>query len=163
MPKYHNRFTGHLPPGDPRNLTTGAGGCVWPTIPPYRVLLYSDDATGEWSFLRSHPVLMEQDRFVSHHNHTTWRAIEKPHQIYHILLEKIYIRDQFPNYRYWLTILLAAWSSERVFVKNLTGSCNRSVYWGPLYRTVQMGTTGKDFRQHQVVFDATRPPRWLGP
>jgi len=157
---YRNRFAGHLAIDDPRTITSGAGGCTWPTIPPFRVQLSSSNATGEWLFLRRRPIILEQDILISSHDHVTWIAIEQPREVYYVLLEKIYVRNQHPNMRYFLTILLNAWPSERVWVLNATGKCNKDLHWGERYRTLAMGTTGDAFYQFQVEFDKLRYPGW---
>lgn len=157
---YRNRFRGHLHPGDPRTPVTGAGHCPWPTIPPYRIQLSSTNATGEWAFLRSRPIILEQHHFGQGHDRMGWVTIEKPSMVYLATIEKIALPFNFPTYRYWLTILLRGWPSARVWVKNCRGRCNTDVYWGVQYRRIEMGTTGNQFRQYQVEFNQLRAPGW---
>lgn len=71
MPK---DFKGHLEADDPRNVLWSAGGCWWPTIPPYRIRLGSENATGVWEFLRTIGVLFEPSGEETHDN-TIWLAI----------------------------------------------------------------------------------------
>ena len=157
---YHNHFKGHLAVDDPRTVVSGAGGCRWPTIPPWRIQLSSNNATGEFSFLRTRPIILQQDPIASHHNYTLWLAIEKPREVYHVTLEKLYTRSMHPRIQYFITILLNAWATPRVWLKLGTPRCNQDITWGERYRTLEMGTTGSDFRQYQVEFNKTRSPGW---
>lgn len=163
MPKYRNRFAGHLTTDDPRTIVSGAGGCAWPTIPPYRVLFHSVDATGEWGWLRHSPILLQQDVLASRHDYVIWTPVEMPWPIYQVLLEKFYNKNIHPNYDYYLTIHLVDWPSVRVWQIRLSGKCNRDVLWGRRHRRLMDGNTGKTFRQYQVEHDKTRPPGWDGP
>jgi len=157
---YHNRFAGHMSPGDPRTIVSGAGGCTWPTIPPFRVQLSSSNATGEWAFLRSRPIILEQDILGSSHDLVDWHAIEQPREVYYVRLSKIYLPWKHPEYSYFIRIHLNAWETFRVWEKFCRGKCNRDVRWGVQYRTIQMGTTGDMFTAFQVEFDKLRAPGW---
>lgn len=155
MTKYLNRFKGHMRSGDPRTPVTGAGGCTWPTVPPWRIKLSSRNATGEWAFLNTKLLLLEQDPQSSSHNRVVWRAIDKPDEVYWVLVEKIYIPSLHPAFRYWLSILLTGWAHEWTWPKNCVGSCNRNLRWGDLRRSQRSASTGSSFTQHQIEFDKT--------
>lgn len=160
---YHRRFSGHLDPRDPRTIVSGAGGCRWPTIPPWRIQFSSRDARGEFLFLRSRPIILEQDALASHHDYVLWTPIEKPREVYHVILEKMYTPAMHPRIQYFLTILLNAWDNPRVWLQLGTQRCNQNITWGDRYRTVEMGSTGDDFRQYQVEFNKWRSPGFTPP
>lgn len=67
-------FKGHLEPDDPRNPVWGAGGCTWPSIPPYRLRLGSQNAPEEWEILDRLGVLFEAD-FTNPHDDLIYRSL----------------------------------------------------------------------------------------
>lgn len=67
-------FKGHFEPNDPRNVVWGAGGCDWPTVPPYRLRLGSQNAPEEWELLRTTGVLF-QAQPSSTHDDVTWVSL----------------------------------------------------------------------------------------
>lgn len=71
MPK---DFKGHLEADDPRNVVWGAGGCDWPTIPPCRLRLGSENASGPWELLKTSGVLLEASP-LSNHDDVTWIGV----------------------------------------------------------------------------------------
>lgn len=158
--RHHNRFAGHLDVGDPRTIISGAGGCTWPTIPPFRVQLSSTNATGEWLFLRHRPIILEQDMIASHHNYVLWYAIDQPREVYNVILQKYFIPSKFPQWDYSIRIQLNPWASPVVWFHHTSGKCNKDILWGTRYRTVQMGTTGNHFMQYQVEYNKFRYPGW---
>lgn len=160
---YANRFAGHLSSDDPRTIISGAGGCTWPTIPPFRVQLSSTNPTGEWLFLRTRPIILEQTIVRSGHNYVVWDAIEQPREVYQVVLEKFYIKNKHPQWDYVLTILLNAWPSSRTWWHHTSGKCNKDIQWGNRYRREENGTTGSQFMQWQVRHDLLRRPDVLRP
>lgn len=67
-------FKGHFEPADPRNVIWGAGGCSWPTVPPYRLRLGSEAAQAPWGLLKTNGILY-QARVGSTHDDVTWDSI----------------------------------------------------------------------------------------
>ena len=67
-------FKGHFEPDDPRGPLSGAGGCTWPTVPPWRMRLYAPDPPGLWAWLKSTGLLYEQSGGDGHDS-TVWTAI----------------------------------------------------------------------------------------
>lgn len=67
-------FKGHFESSDPRNVVWGAGGCVWPTVPPYRMRLGSENAPEEWALLRTDGILF-QATVAAQHDNVLWQAI----------------------------------------------------------------------------------------
>ena len=112
MPTYHNRFRGHMRLGDPRTPVSGAGGCTWPTVPPYRIMLYSRNPTGEWGFLAKEPIVLQYDLPTATHDYVVWYPLKLPTVVYRCLVEKFYLKHQEPSYRYYLTFILNAWPSN---------------------------------------------------
>lgn len=68
-------FSGYMRKGDPRTPVWNAGGCIWPTVPPYRWRLGNENATGVWEFLKTTGVLFEPVEETSH-DHGIWEATE---------------------------------------------------------------------------------------
>jgi hypothetical protein len=67
-------FKGHLEASDPRNVLWGAGGCAWPTFPPYRLRLGVENPPAKWAFLRTDGVLFEATEATTH-DVVIWQAI----------------------------------------------------------------------------------------
>lgn len=160
---YRNRFAGHVAAEDPRTPVTGAGGCRWPTFPPWRVQLSSTNATGEFTFLNTRPIILEQDPFSTTHDYVNWLPIEQPDEVYNVSLSKAYQTVMHPRIQYWLRITLIGWPSLRVWLKIGTNRCNQSIHWGEQWRRRIHGTTGTGFIAHQVEFDKMRFPGWIPP
>lgn len=162
-PLYADRFAGHYFTGDPRTPVQGAGGCVWPTVPPYRVQFSSTTATGQWEFLRYTPVIFQQVESPFHHNLLTYEMIEQPGPVYAWTLYKTHTRSLFPEWEWQMCIMLIGWPDEVCFAKSKTGKCNVDVVWGNLSIPYGAGLTGATFTQFQVVYDKLRHPGWVPP
>lgn len=162
-PLYANRFAGHLESGDPRTPMQGAGGCPWPTIPPHRVQFSSTDATGQFVFLRTFPVILEQVASPFHHTLLTYESIESPPEVYNWTLYKTYDRESYPEYSWYLIIMLVGWPAEVPYAKFVSGPCNRDVVWGDIGIPYGVGSPGSHFIQFQVEYDQMRAPDWRPP
>ena len=160
---YADRFAGHLDMDDPRNALTAAGGCPWPTIPPYRVQLSSTNASGQFAFLRTLPIILELIASPVQHGLATWETIEAPGVVYNATVYKVYTPSAFPLYSWQLVLLLAGWPAEVPFAQDASGPCNVDVTWGDLSIPYGAGSPGSEFKQFQVEFDQLRSPGWSGP
>lgn len=67
-------FKGHFESADPRNVLWGAGGCVWPTVPPFRIRLGSENAPIEWELFKTSGTLFEAFGTPTHDD-VTWQSI----------------------------------------------------------------------------------------
>lgn len=157
-------FKGHFESDDPRNVVWGAGGCTWPTVPPYRLRLGLEGATGPWELLQTSGVLLEASPLSAHDDVTwigvppfpddvtliwVWRHYDKPAQkvwwfifIHHVEhFEPLQIDDQFGT----------GPGNVDVFVENLD--------W--LYAPI--ADPGTPFSLWQVYFDETNPPQGWPP
>ena len=65
-------FDGHIAPPDPRDLHIGSSGATWPTVPPYRWLLGSENPTAELYFLYNTGLLFELDQPASEPGYARW-------------------------------------------------------------------------------------------
>lgn len=67
-------FKGHFESADPRNVLWGAGGCTWPTVPPFRLRVGSENASGDWALLKTSGVLLEASPVIDHDD-VTWIGV----------------------------------------------------------------------------------------
>lgn len=70
-----NPFIGHARTTDPRTPLWCAGGSIFPTTPAYKYRLGAENASGQWSFLRSVGVLFEPFGQMTH-LYSAWSAVE---------------------------------------------------------------------------------------
>lgn len=160
---YDDRFSGHVDNEDPRRLITAAGGCTWPTFPPFRVEFASTNATGPWSCFNYESALLQMDMINTTHDHAYWRLVRTPSCVYSMLLEKIYERGFFPQWLYQLTIRLIPWFSEVIFTHETNGKCNKDIIWGALSQPSSPFHSGSSFTQFQVEWDKIHHPNWVPP
>lgn len=160
---YADRFAGHLDHRDPRTPVQGAGGCPWPTIPPYRVQFSSTNATGQFEFLQHSPVILEQVPSVFHHRLLEWQVIEAPPEVYQWTLYKTFTPDLFPGWEYSYVIFLIGWPDEVPYTHFLSGKCNVDVLLGDIGIPYGTGSPGSAFTLFQVEWNALRHPGWLPP
>lgn len=160
---YDDRFAGHTDPDDPRRLVTAAGGCTWPTFPPFRVEFASTLATGPWNCFNFETALLEMDLINTTHDHAWWQPLSVPSCVYSMTLEKIFNRGSFPEWLYQLTIRLIAWGSEEIFTHTTNGKCNKDILWGALRKPGSPYTSGSTFTQFQVEWDQLHHPDWTPP
>lgn len=158
MVKVRNRFAGHIKRGDPRTPVFGAGGCPWPTIPPYRWALTSDDATGIYRPFNGASIIFHVDQVTARHEHMVWRLTNRPPWLYAGVIRKLFIRDRYPQYSYWVTILMTIYGIDEIAFAHRTGPCNVNVHLGDQIGGIIRGRVGSTFRLLQVESDQTEPP-----
>lgn len=137
---------------------TIAGGCKWPTVPAYRYLVCSDDATGVYLPLNTSTVILEMDLDVAEHEHGIWEPLGYPPWLYYCQLEKFYIRSKHPQFDYFLRIMLTLVGRQEIAFIPLTGKCNVDIPIGDQIGGPLRGRVGRTFRLRQVEFDALMPP-----
>lgn len=159
MPRYDNLFTSHMPVGDPRSPLTAAGGCVWPTVPAWRYLCVSNNATGIWGFLNYQGILITHMMFFPGHDYAGYFGGGGGTPITWIVAAKRYVRPE-DFYTWEFQIQHAECSSQVSFeVVRPYETCNRMIPLGNHFCQDEPGSeTGSSFRMLQVVFDQTEPP-----
>lgn len=152
-------FRGYFRIGDPRGPLFGSGGATWPTCPPWRWRLGSQDATGDWTFLKTTGVLLEPWLNMTH-DQSQWQAtVDKPPHLTYIRL-----------YRQWVPIAsLIRWTLAidpnwyqgvwNLIVLKTPGQANKTLHLGRLVDPgTTNGSTGKLLKAYQVEFDQENPP-----
>lgn len=160
---YSNRFAGHLAAGDPRTPLAAAGGCPWPTVPPYRMQFSSLNPTGQFEFLLYTPVILQLIDSPVQHSLATWEAIEQPPIVYSWTVYKVWSPTLVPDWDYQMVILLNGWPAEVPYAKDIGGPCNVDVVWGDISIPYGTGSPGSLFTQFQVEYNQTRHPNWMPP
>lgn len=94
MPLYDDAFSGHLTSDDPRTLLQAAGGCVWPTIPPFRYALCTGNSTGMLTPLMFTKVIFEQTTAAPGHDFMRWLMISGPLPVVAGWVDKTYVRSR---------------------------------------------------------------------
>jgi hypothetical protein len=159
MPKYADRFSGHMPEGDPRGPMWMSWGCDWPTCPAYKYLVVSDDATGFLSFLNTTGVLLEwRSQFIG----TTKAEWVGPKNVVPVTIA-------WMNLEWFKHLDSGEWNGW-IF----PSACSQGVHmvvpigYRPCNKTVPIGdftipppcesSTGSTCRMLQVEFDKETPP-----
>lgn len=157
-PLYANRFKGHMPEGDPRSPFFGCAGCTWPTVPPYRWFLGSQDATGVLTFLNTVGILLEVTTDLPNPRAAQWDKIGGPIVVLDAFILK---NEQVSPYGYSLSGVItlpvgfAEWS---VTYQEKTCNCCHPLPNVDLGSAPVLGTTGDTFAALQVEYDETLPP-----
>lgn len=152
-------FKGYFRAGDPRSPFFGAAGSFWPTVPPFRWRLGSQDATGSWSFLKTTGVLLENPGFTGH-DFCSWSAISGQPACF----TRFDITREFPED--WLLVVyrlvLKTPCSKRPWVsmKMLNpGKANKNVVFKSIFTPLgPPGDVGRTLTAYQVEFDEENPP-----
>lgn len=160
MPLYTDRFSGHMPVGDPRTPLHGAGGCDWPTVPPRRWALYAPLAWGWVAAWATQHVLLEWSNVGVAHDDCWWYMIDGPSIVGDATIRKRWLRD--PR-KIQYDIVVSTDSICGVFTWKLTQNeeaCNRKFRLSgqDCYLEPELGGTGKFVDMRQVEFDATEAP-----
>lgn len=160
MPKYANRFAGHMPTDDPRGPLSAAGGCTWPTCPAYRYWLISDDATGDLAFFNTDPVVIQFTSPQPAHDVAGYSLIVANPFVALALAVKTFVQ---PNDTYTWSFLVIVNAIPEAFltfgiIRDIE-TCNRDL---PLPNTwafdIDRGVTGDTFRMEQIEWDKEEPP-----
>lgn len=160
MPLYADPFAGHIEDMDPRGPLSAAGGCTWPTIPAYRYQLISDDATGDWAFLNTDPILLQFDSPQPAHNAAEWILHGDNHYVDSAIAEKFY--KQGDNTYRWAFEIEIESLPEAALVFGVirdVESCNRDIPLPNVWAfDIDRGRTGDTFRMEQIEWDKEAPP-----
>lgn len=159
-PRVADPFAGHFSPGDPRGPLSAAGGCTWPTIPPYRFWLTSDDATGDLAFFNVRPVLFQFASGQPAHNFTWWfRHGTHPDVGLARCLRRYTFAAPTSNWAFTIPVNAIPEESLNFNIDRPIETCNRGL---PLPNTfafdIDRGVTGDTFRLEQIEWDQTSPP-----
>ena len=158
-------FKGHLEAADPRNVLWGAGGCTWPTVPPYRLRLGSQSASGPWELLKTSGVLLEAAALWTHDD-VTWIGVAPfPDDVTGMWIWRHY--DKTAQEVWWLLFITHTGHHEDLQVIDIfevgPGNVNVSMEnldW--LYAPIT--SPGSPLTLWQVYFDETEPlegwPPW---
>jgi len=154
---YTDRFKGHLSHLDPRGPLTGAGGCVWPTIPAYRYRLQTTNAYGSLSVLNTWPILIEQVTPAPGHDDMQYLMIGGPPPITFCIVWKRVAADR-QSYDWEIGISAAGCGIMEKTVTRSRRKCNEDFPIGEMACPSYYGGTGTNFQAKQVEWDKTAPP-----
>lgn len=160
MPKVDDPFAGHVLPGDPRALVTGAFGCTWPTLPAYRYRIQSNDATLAWAVWNNGGVLVQLTTDPEDNDFPKWEMLgaQPPFEFVHWWKEPA--TTELDGYTWRLEWKLIGNPLNLLdFLPVDSGRCNVDVSlpnWssGPSFP----GSFGTTARADQVIYDQTEPP-----
>lgn len=158
MGKTTRQFDGHLHPDDPRYIITGAGGCTWPTIPAYRYLCVSENATGPWAFLNYFGVLFQQSGGAHLHDDISYVAQDIPFPATWATLRREYFRTQ--DIVRWSIVIMqvTCYFPAHLEVQKAPGPGNGIITLGSMTCVGGPGETGSNMRLLPVEYDDTVPP-----
>lgn len=157
-PQVEDPFRGHMPLGDPRGPIFGSGGCTWPTVPGWRLFLGSTNATGVLSFFNTRGILLQVHEPHGNPSSMQWDIIDAPVTV----LSGVVLKQRFISpLRYsFAAVFLTIWGPLESSAEWLAQRCNvthplpeASVEVGPI-----VGSTGSQFKIHQVKWDEEQPP-----
>lgn len=159
MPLYDDHFSGHMESGDWRTPVTGAGGCIWPTVPPARWYLASTNATGLLFFLNITGLLcLPSTEIAPNHDQFDWFGVGGPIAV--TLCRKTY-KPERPGYDFdvQLSVGSPCGGTLDFHVERGVEKCNRDILLGNQCCPSQpTWCTGSTFTAYQVEFDHTTPP-----
>lgn len=152
------RFEGHLAMEDPRSNLFGAGCCTWPTVPAYRYICGSSNATGVFSGLLTQGLLFVFNGVQPAHNVCSYLMASGPPPILTAFLWKRYIRPN-PYYEWEISMNVTGCSGfPGKVVRFDCGPCNVDFLIGEISCSGLPGTTGSDFHARQVEWDKSNSP-----
>lgn len=157
-PHATDRFTGHMPEGDPRDLMWACGGCNWPTVSAFKYLLCSTNATGVFSFLNTEGILVKPLTPYGSSWQFQWILDKAPVSVTFAILVR-----NFPvnvdEYRFSLQVG-NPWGPFMSVTDFPRGNCNitHMLTQASVGFPVELGNTGSGFRAVQVEWDEDRPP-----
>ncbi len=157
-PLFANRFTAHMPEGDPRGPLTASAGCVWPTVPAWNLLVVSDNATGVLAFLNTLGIQLKPHATQREWDDFRWSLnggippVVNPELMKTLLLDPYGYRLTFTATTIWGILFSVTDFAERVC------NCCHMLTPGSVGFPVVLGETGDSFRLLQVEYDETRPP-----
>lgn len=157
-------FKGHFEPDDPRHVLWSAGGCVWPTVPPYRIRFGSPNAMGEWNLLRTAGVLLEAS-MAWQHDDMTWANISPvPPMLDSMWIWRHYDRDQQEiTWTVFFNHPAFAFDLEIHQVIPAPQKGNETVQLDNWEWTYPIPSPGDPLELWQVYFNETQPPEGWPP
>jgi hypothetical protein len=156
MPK---DFKGHLEPADPRGPVWGAGGCTWPTIPPYRFRLGCQNAPPVWEPLKSTGILFQASGPQYHDDLIYQAASAIPIMLQNIWIWRHYERvDQSIRWTFFFNnpLVSAAW--EITDLQMAPYRCNVDIEVADYEWIYFFPSPGSPLVLSQVYFDENFPP-----
>lgn len=154
---YADRFSGHIEYGDPRTPVTAAGACIWPTIPPHRFLLQSEDTSGVLDVFSAPGVLIEKVTPGDAHNFCSWGLVVPVPGIVSLTLQKQRLYTPH-RYRWYFSMWILGCGAVDKLIYRPVERCNRDVPIGSLGWGGTCGWTGDSFTAYQVEWNETQPP-----
>lgn len=156
-----DRFSGHMDPLDPRTLMFGCGACTWPTIPPFRYMMVSDDAIGVFSFLNTEGILLEHMGLKPGLHHIMWRGPLNDVPVVVAILWKTYDVSA-PSFRLRVSVSLVGFGVIGWDLWYDIAPCNVPLLLGntSIIGFPSYGETGATCRLLQVDWDQDLPPNW---
>ena len=156
MPK---DFKGHFEPSDPRNVVWGAGGCTWPTVPPYRIRLGVEHPPPKWAFLELWGVLFEATEETTH-DVVVWEAIHGLPECFNFWrITRTYVTGA--TTWHWLVEIWTDFTDEPLVIEATTpiGKGNLDVeIENRSWEDDHIPSPGSPMVLYQVYFDETNPP-----
>lgn len=157
-PHYDSPFSGHMHERDPRSPLFAAGGCIWPTVPGYHLLVVSTNAWGALSWLNVAGIQLKPHPTSFTPDEAWWIQNGGTAPITWALLKKLRLPGT-RGYTLQLTFQplgLAMVQTERTFNVqhcNVTHPLNEFTV-----ENVPVGGSGDGVKIVQCAFDETRPP-----
>lgn len=157
----NDRFSGHLDPLDPRTLMFGCGACTWPTIPPFRYMLVSDNAEGIFAFLNTDGILCEHFGAKPGLNSILWRGPLNDVPVVVAILWKTF-ESTAAEFRLRISVSLLGFGVLGIDKTFPLAPCNVPLALGNhnIPAEPSWGETGDTCRLLQVEFDEVLPPNW---
>ena len=162
MPRHANPFTSHLRPEDPRGPLTAGAGCIWPTVPAHRYLLYSHNPSFLFQGLQTQGVLIQKTTPGPAHDACQWSTIAGPIGINWVICWKRWV-PATAGYDWEITMSVIDCG---IIQKKLTfpqQKCNVDFLIGNIECPYISEETGDTFAAYQVEFDKTQPPTFPPP
>lgn len=158
---YDDRFAGHLDSLDPRTPLFAPGACDWPTIPAYRYMIVSDDATSVMSVLNTTGILIEHRDIGGGVNLTQWDGPKNIVPVTLCLCTKTWVDSGADSLWQFLIVWPFVGALLFSFTRSL-GPCNVPMAIGDRAITgvPSAGSTGASCRMLQVEWDQDLPPNW---
>lgn len=149
-----------MPEGDPRSNLFAAGGCTWPTVPPYKYFLGSGDATGSFFFLNTTGLLFPVSQPAPNHDLCYWTGTGLPFPMLAAVIEKK-VKPDRTGYTLTLTMTALGYPPNFIVVEQemIVQKCNIDQAVGNhSWPYTWPGATGSTCTLYQVAFDETEPP-----
>lgn len=163
MPLYADRFSGHMPEGDPRTPVFAAGLCTWPTVPPWRFYFHAPNGSGNWSNLRVNGMLFEKWSVGTSHDYCIWWQVGTLGNWHDCSISKFTSpwSDEIA-WDIWMVNDSAPLGIATKAISEPPGPCNTNHVFGRFgFANPRLGNAGDDSMIYQVEYDEGQPPGWF--